>query len=187
MFPSVIPLYGTDCSRVTHPSAAGMFSVQALQTSPLDLHVLSTPPAFVLSQDQTLMFNPPQARFLSASGSPKPSASHPLARCLLSQNLTVLRASIFPLSMENTRSLFLLCIVFKVRSPPSLASPLRELSPPFGTRSFQAAVAIISNLNPCVKYFFRFSFCKLHIHRRQCIASAEGVCPCAGRFPYCAC
>ena len=25
---------------------------------PLDLHVLSTPPAFVLSQDQTLMFNP---------------------------------------------------------------------------------------------------------------------------------
>ena len=27
-------------------------------TSPLDLHVLSTPPAFVLSQDQTLMFNP---------------------------------------------------------------------------------------------------------------------------------
>ena len=31
--------------------------------SPLDLHVLSTPPAFVLSQDQTLMFNPhPQLR-----------------------------------------------------------------------------------------------------------------------------
>ena len=26
--------------------------------SPLDLHVLSTPPAFVLSQDQTLSFNP---------------------------------------------------------------------------------------------------------------------------------
>ena len=25
---------------------------------PLDLHVLGTPPAFVLSQDQTLMFNP---------------------------------------------------------------------------------------------------------------------------------
>ena len=28
------------------------------QLIPLDLHVLSTPPAFVLSQDQTLMFNP---------------------------------------------------------------------------------------------------------------------------------
>ena len=26
--------------------------------SPLDLHVLGTPPAFVLSQDQTLAFNP---------------------------------------------------------------------------------------------------------------------------------
>ena len=28
------------------------------EISPFDLHVLSTPPAFVLSQDQTLMFNP---------------------------------------------------------------------------------------------------------------------------------
>ena len=31
--------------------------------SPLDLHVLGTPPAFILSQDQTLMFNPyPRSR-----------------------------------------------------------------------------------------------------------------------------
>ena len=30
------------------------------KVSPLDLHVLGTPPAFVLSQDQTLMFNPSQ-------------------------------------------------------------------------------------------------------------------------------
>ena len=29
----------------------------ATPLSPLDLHVLGTPPAFVLSQDQTLMFN----------------------------------------------------------------------------------------------------------------------------------
>ena len=60
MFPSVIPLSGTDCSRVTHPSAARILSSSRnLPTiSPLDLHVLSTPPAFVLSQDQTLMFNP---------------------------------------------------------------------------------------------------------------------------------
>ena len=36
--------------------------------SPFDLHVLSTPPAFVLSQDQTLMFNPsPVCAFLLAS------------------------------------------------------------------------------------------------------------------------
>ena len=30
----------------------------ALPMAPFDLHVLSTPPAFVLSQDQTLVFNP---------------------------------------------------------------------------------------------------------------------------------
>ena len=34
-----------------HPKTSGVMS-------PLDLHVLSTPPAFVLSQDQTLAFNP---------------------------------------------------------------------------------------------------------------------------------
>ena len=33
--------------------------------SPLDLHVLSTPPAFVLSQDQTLLFNPVYIHTLS--------------------------------------------------------------------------------------------------------------------------
>ena len=38
--------------RVTHP-CAGCTSLR-----PLDLHVLSLPPAFVLSQDQTLMFIP---------------------------------------------------------------------------------------------------------------------------------
>ncbi len=37
-----------DYLRVTHPFATG---VQAL---PFDLHVLGTPPAFILSQDQTL-------------------------------------------------------------------------------------------------------------------------------------
>jgi hypothetical protein len=35
-------------SRVTHPFAGDPL------LGPLDLHVLSTPPAFVLSQDQTL-------------------------------------------------------------------------------------------------------------------------------------
>ena len=33
-------------------------SEASFQLSPLDLHVLGTPPAFVLSQDQTLAFNP---------------------------------------------------------------------------------------------------------------------------------
>ena len=62
--------------------------------SPLDLHVLGTPPAFVLSQDQTLAFNP-----LYLSGvSP--------ARCKLIRNYCLLFA------------LFLFCIVFKVQCPP---------------------------------------------------------------------
>ena len=37
-------------SRVTHPSATNVF------LRPFDLHVLSIPPAFILSQDQTLHF-----------------------------------------------------------------------------------------------------------------------------------
>ena len=41
-------------------------SVASYQLSPLDLHVLGTPPAFVLSQDQTLSFNP----LFPQSGSP---------------------------------------------------------------------------------------------------------------------
>jgi hypothetical protein len=43
-----IPLWSAGRSRVTHP-----FAGQVLLPA-LDLHVLSTPPAFVLSQDQTL-------------------------------------------------------------------------------------------------------------------------------------
>ena len=34
---------------ITHPFAVGL--------NPLDLHVLGTPPAFILSQDQTLQIN----------------------------------------------------------------------------------------------------------------------------------
>ena len=40
-------------SRVTHPFAGH----PELPPNALDLHVLSTPPAFVLSQDQTLQEN----------------------------------------------------------------------------------------------------------------------------------
>jgi hypothetical protein len=48
--------------RVTHPSAADG------RSHPLDLHVLSLPPAFVLSQDQTL-------KLKSAIRSENPGAS----------------------------------------------------------------------------------------------------------------
>ena len=61
-FPTAIPQCEAGYPRVTHPSATKWFkwipSEQALQvfgrTTPFDLHVLSTPPAFILSQDQTL-------------------------------------------------------------------------------------------------------------------------------------
>ena len=77
--------------------------------SPLDLHVLSTPPAFVLSQDQTLMFNPyPQLRFFS--GLAKALLSR-FVKASLSQNLTVLY------------NLISLCIVFKNRSLPLASVP----------------------------------------------------------------
>ena len=45
-----IPRRMLDSSRVTHPSA----TEPELPLVPFDLHVLGTPPAFVLSQDQTL-------------------------------------------------------------------------------------------------------------------------------------
>ena len=51
-FPMTIPLSRVRCSRVTHPFA-GRRQV-LLPAMPLDLHVLSLPLAFILSQDQTL-------------------------------------------------------------------------------------------------------------------------------------
>ena len=45
-------------SRVTHPSATRLYLKQAFYITPFDLHVLGTPPAFVLSQDQTLRLIP---------------------------------------------------------------------------------------------------------------------------------
>ncbi len=45
-------------TRVTHPSAAQSnrkSSEESFLSASLDLHVLSTPPAFILSQDQTLV------------------------------------------------------------------------------------------------------------------------------------
>ena len=73
--------------------------IASYSLSPLDLHVLGTPPAFVLSQDQTLSFNP---LFLNQVS---PTKFH-------SFGITVLFA------------LLLFCIVFKVRT--GLALPLFE-------------------------------------------------------------
>ena len=51
-FPEAIPLLKAGCSRVTHPSATKLLKQAPI--APFDLHVLGVPPAFVLSQDQTL-------------------------------------------------------------------------------------------------------------------------------------
>ena len=73
--------------------------VASYSLSPLDLHVLGTPPAFVLSQDQTLSFNPLSLNRVSSTK-------------FHSFGITVLFA------------LLLFCIVFKVRT--GLALPLFE-------------------------------------------------------------
>ncbi len=49
-----MPELGVDYLRVTHPCASGS---PYCYNEPLDLHVLGTPPAFILSQDQTLHEN----------------------------------------------------------------------------------------------------------------------------------
>ena len=51
-FPGLFPSYEEGCVRVPHPFA-GRHQV-LLHLLPLDLHVLSLPLAFILSQDQTL-------------------------------------------------------------------------------------------------------------------------------------
>ena len=56
-FPAAIPLWKAGYPRVTHPSATKLKESlrKDLPVVPFDLHVLGTPPAFILSQDQTLM------------------------------------------------------------------------------------------------------------------------------------
>ena len=57
-FPAAIPLCEAGYPRVTHPSATQSFNLPSENfrlNASFDLHVLSTPPAFILSQDQTLI------------------------------------------------------------------------------------------------------------------------------------
>ena len=60
-FPAAIPLDGPGYPHVTHPSATKLRQDSLCTSTPLlsvaapfDLHVLGTPPAFILSQDRTL-------------------------------------------------------------------------------------------------------------------------------------
>ena len=122
--------------------------------SPLDLHVLGTPPAFVLSQDQTLMFeslltSSVLTRFFASSLS-LPLAA-PTARLALAPQL---RSSSLPMSLtlrNLTSFLLLLCIVFKdlFRSSPAAFGPVP-----------QAASAIIPPAPAPCQHFSLLIVCK---------------------------
>src|SRR5215217_8355856 len=68
-FPRLIPKCRADHPRVTHPFATRV----PRRAFPFDLHVLSTPPAFVLSQNQTLQTKPkrPIREIRSSNKTPK--------------------------------------------------------------------------------------------------------------------
>jgi hypothetical protein len=76
---------GAGCPRVTHPFAALPFPGLPLERFSLDLHVLGTPPAFVLSQDQTLRREPSDPAEAGLSGSlesrPSPEGTSGWASC----------------------------------------------------------------------------------------------------------
>ena len=133
--------------------------------SPLDLHVLGTPPAFVLSQDQTLMFNPyPQLLAYSRTTRQSRSLSSFRQGVSLFQNLTVVNAS------SHFSALFVnillvqndfLCIVFKDRSLSfaSLATTLNIISanPPFVNTFFQKNICPSKTAKtPAAQGFSRF-------------------------------
>ena len=112
--------------------------------SPLDLHVLGTPPAFVLSQDQTLMFNPSQS-----------SVRFRLPRTVVSlRNLTVHRS----LSLRLSPS----------RSSRTLCSCLSLFTISFSRIAVVVALAlttwiIIYELTRFVNNFYQLSFILLYI------------------------
>ena len=116
--------------------------------SPLDLHVLSTPPAFVLSQDQTLMFNPyPQLPCLLTTNSPKPVAFSISSRRFTLSNLTVCRRLVALLQRSSSALLVqndFLCIVFKDRAAAFNVSS-----------SLATTYEIISHPHPLVNPVFR--------------------------------
>ena len=74
-FPGAIPEHGAGWSRITHPFAT--LTRQQAAWIPFDLHVLSTPPAFILSQNRTLHKKPQVESHIIGSQNKK-KTSHPL-------------------------------------------------------------------------------------------------------------
>ena len=115
--------------------------------SPLDLHVLGTPPAFVLSQDQTLVFNP----------SADPGAPAGLRRTLWNLRCLPLpfspSGSFRPLRSLPVRGSFLLARFSSLYRFQGSARPLSPAS--VSGDPFQASFARISKLRMFVKHFFQ--------------------------------
>ena len=62
-------MYGAGRSRITHPFAT--LTQEQAPGIPFDLHVLSTPPAFILSQNRTLHKKPREENQLNDSQNKK--------------------------------------------------------------------------------------------------------------------
>ena len=135
-FPEAIPLSEAGCSRVTPPSATK--NIKQAQCSPFDLHVLSVPPAFVLSQDQTLYDS--CISIIPFRMTWNQSCFITLA--LLLSCFLVLSWLSFSFLQRNFkgRYFFLHCLVFKMLFLLGVTS----------------ASFIISQLFQFVKYFFKF-------------------------------
>ena len=130
-------MYEAGYPRVTHPSAA------LFRTRSLDLHVLGTPPAFILSQDQTL-FQWYQI-FPSRKSFNLVCLAHftLLALCDLFRNLFVF---FFGIS-GNVQVVFFLSVFLP--SPGSLSTPVRWISMLWnfhGSCPFRAPSAFSANI-----------------------------------------
>ena len=110
--------------------------------SPFDLHVLSTPPAFVLSQDQTLILKvSSQLRLARVLRVPPASLkrttdSSSLEFFGIDKSFSSVRSPPFglerpfPFPFAFCLVLFSSCIVFKVPRPPALAGQLLYITTP---------------------------------------------------------
>ena len=134
--------------------------------SPLDLHVLGTPPAFVLSQDQTLVFNPSMSQSKFPFRFPFPStlnsseSSLSFAASPASLPLPLLR---FPFRSASPRLLSSCAFLSSVSF--SRFGPLSLVRPPGGGFP-RASLQRITDFHPLVNTFFEKNLKKSEENQR---------------------
>ena len=79
-------MYGAGRSRITHPFAT--LTRQQAAWIPFDLHVLSTPPAFILSQNRTLHKKTFMKNIRIDDSQNKNRRARPIRKDALKKNLT---------------------------------------------------------------------------------------------------